>query len=113
MNVFNMYRGDDKIYELEVTDKQTGNAVDITGTTIKLTLRETPTDSIFLQKSNGPGEHSDPSNGKTEFAIDAADTSSLSNEKHTYVFDVEITKTDTKVETLLIGKFIIIPEVTY
>ena len=110
MNVFTMHRGDDKLYELTVTDKQTGNPVDITGTTTVLTMRGSYTASIFLQKTF---TNTDPTNGKAEVAIDAADTSSLQNVQYTYVFDVQITKTSGKDETLLSGKFIILPEVTY
>ena len=112
MTVFKMYRGDDKIYELTVTDKQTGNPVSIVGCTIKMTWKENIEDeTYFLQKSNGPGEHSDPTNGKTEFTIDAADTSAL-KERTEFYFDVQITKTTTKVETLLKGSFVVLMDVT-
>ena len=109
MLVYQMHRGDDKKYELEVTDKRTGAAVNITGATIKLTLRETYTGGIFIQKdftvTDGP-------NGKAEVVIDAADTSGLDNEKHEYLFDVQIT-ISAKDETLCTGKFIILPDITY
>ena len=112
MIVLTMHRGDDKIYELTVTNKQTGNAVDITGCTITWTWKEEKEDaSYFLQKSNGPGEHSDPMNGKTEFTIDAADTASLTA-KMTYFWDVEITKTTLKKETLCLGKIRVLLDVT-
>lgn len=110
-----MYRGDDKIYELTVTDKQTGNPVDITGCTITMTLREDWDEAIFLQKTNGAGVTlTDPTNGIAEITIDAADTSGLDvSTQHEYVFDVYILKTTGKGETLLTGKFIVLQEATY
>jgi len=87
MIVFPMHRGDDKIYELSVIDKQTGAAVDITGCTIKMTWKEKKTDeTYFLQKTF---TITDAVNGKAEVTIDAADTSQLT-EKKEFFFDVEM-----------------------
>jgi len=109
MNVFYMFRGDDKIYELTVVDKQTESPVDITGCTIKMTWKEKKTDeTYFLQKTF---TLTDPANGKAEVTIDAADTSQLTERKE-FFFDVEITKADGKKETLLEGKFIVLLDVT-
>ena len=110
MIVFSFHRGDDKIYEITVKDKVTEIPVDITGCTLTMTLRKTWTDVVFIQKTF---TLTDPVNGKAEVAIDAADTSGLTNEKQEYLFDVEILKTTGKKETLLSGKFSILPEVTY
>lgn len=115
MNIFTMHRGDDKIYELIVTNKQTGLPVDITGCEpptgwIKLTVRETPISAIFVQKTFAL---TDPTNGKAEVAIDASDTSGLTNTRHEYCWDVEILKTTGKKETLCSGKLIVEAEVTY
>lgn len=109
MTVFKMFRGDDKIYELTVTDKQTGNPVNITDCTIKMTWKENIEDeAYFLQKTADP---TDPENGKAEFTIDAADTSSLKKRTEFY-FDVQITKTTGKIETLLRGSFVVMMDVT-
>ena len=109
--ILSMERGDDKTYELEVTEKKSPcNPADITGCTIKLTIRPTWQGAIFLQKTF---TLTAPLIGEAEVEIVAADTSGLTNERHEYVWDVEITKTDTKMETLCKGKFIIEPEVTY
>lgn len=105
-----MRRGDDKRFELTVTDKQTGNAVDITGCTIALTLRETLTGAVFHSYDF---TLTDPTNGLAEVTIPSADTASLTNTKHEYYFDVQITKTDAALETLIFGEFIVLPDVTY
>ena len=110
MIVFNFHRGDDKVYEITVKDKVSEIPIDITGCTLKMTLRKTYSDAIFIQKTF---VLTDPTNGKAEVAIDAADTASLPNVKAEYLFDVEILKTTAKKETLLFGKFTILPEVTY
>lgn len=109
MSVFKMFRGDDKIYELTVIDKQTGNPVDITDCIIKMTWKENIEDiTYFLQKTATP---TDPMNGKAEFTIDSADTSSL-KERTEFYFDVQITKTTGKVETLIKGSFVVEMDVT-
>jgi len=96
-----MYRGDDKNYELKVTDKQTGNAVDITGCIITWTWKEKITDTVpFLQKDFTP---TDPTNGVAEVEIIATDTNSLTA-KSTFIWDIYILKTTGKGETLLKGK---------
>jgi len=108
MIVNEIYRGDDKIYELTVKDKQTGLVVDITGCTITMTWREHPDGSIFLQRNF---TLTDPTNGVAEIEILAADTQSLT-EKKEFFFDVYILKPTGKGETLLKGKFIVELDVT-
>ena len=109
MIIFTMHRGDDKLYEITVTDKQTGNPVSINGCTLKMTWKARKTDEeYFLQKTATP---TDPGNGKAEFTIDSADTSALTTEME-YFFDVEIEKTTGKRETLLEGKFIVKLDIT-
>jgi hypothetical protein len=108
-----LYRGNDKIWVLNVTDKSTGDPVDITGCTLTFTVRAVLNGDIFLQKTVGSGvELTDPENGVAEITVDAADTSGLANQSFEYVFDVEITKTDATKETLCVGKFLVFPTVT-
>jgi len=112
MIVFNMHRGDDKVYELAVTNKVTGAVVDITGCTLTMTWKEALDEAAVLTKTNGAGiTLTDPTNGKAEIAIDAADTSGFT-EKRTFFFDVYILKTTGKGETLVKGKFIVDLDVT-
>lgn len=109
MNIINLYRGDDKVYELTVTNRVTGAIIDITNCTIKWTWKVAKTDAAyFLQKT---ANLTDPSNGKAEFTIDAADTSSLTAQQ-VYCWDVEVTKTTAKKETLCTGKVIVHLDVT-
>jgi len=109
MIIETMFRGDDAIYELAVTDKVTKAAVDITNCTILLTWKESLRDSSpVLQKTF---LIIDPSGGIAEVTIDSADTSSLTERKE-YFFDIEITKQDLKKETLIKGKWIIELDVT-
>lgn len=109
MIVKRMHRGDDKVYELTVTDRKTGAIVNITGSTIKMTWKASKDDATnFLQKTF---TLTDPANGVAEVAIDAADTVSLT-EKTEFYFDVQITKSSGKIETLLEGKFTVLVDVT-
>jgi len=109
----NMDRGDDKIYELTVTDKQTGEPVIISGCILTMTWKEDVNqDSADLTKTNGAGiELTDPVNGLAEITIDAADTSGFT-EKKEFFFDVFILKTTGKGETLVKGKFVVHLDVT-
>ena len=104
MNIFTMYRGDDKLYELTVKDKETGVVVDITGCTIILYWYSKGTDIVEKQWSF---VLTDPTNGLAEVSIAAADTSGLTYARHEFEFKVKITKADLKVETLVSGKFIV------
>jgi len=106
-----MRRGDDKVYEIVITDKVTKEPVDITGCTLTITWRLTPKSVVFLTKTF---TLTDPTNGKATFAIDAIDTSGLdAKREHQYVYDVQVTKTTGKNETVVYGIFTVKPDVTY
>jgi hypothetical protein len=50
-----------------------GNPVDITFDTVRLTVRDYKGGTVKIQKTNGPGEHTLASEGKTTFSIEPAD----------------------------------------
>ena len=109
--VISMVRGDDEVWTLNVTEKTSPyGAVDITGCVVLFTVKDKYDGTVIMQKTLAL---STPLTGKAELTIDAADTASLANEKQTYVFDIQVTKSaGSKRETLLKGKFIVLPEVT-
>jgi hypothetical protein len=65
--------GTDNELEVSITDGD-GKAIAINNDTITFTVKDEPGGTTVIAKSNGPGSHSDPANGKTVFAIAAADT---------------------------------------
>ena len=111
MQVFTMFRGDDRSYEITVLDKDTGTPVNITGCVLVMTWKEKITDTnYFLQKEFGL---TDPQQGKAIVDIDAADTSGLATERKQFFFDVELTNISTgRKQTLISGKIVVEPDVT-
>src|SRR3990170_1110030 len=99
-------RGNDKTWEITVKNKITGATVDITGCTLTMTVRSNINSAIFWQDDF---TLTTPLLGVAEIEIPAAITEALANASYEYVYDVEIVKTDTKKETLVVGKFIILP----
>jgi predicted secreted protein len=65
--------GTDNELEVTITDGD-GKAIAINNDTITLTVKDAVGGTTVIAKSNGPGAHSDPGNGKTVFVIAAADT---------------------------------------
>lgn len=109
-------RGDDKVWILTVTRKDTGAVVDITDCDIVFTVRDAPNGTVLFQKTSDPASGivlTTPLSGEAEITVDATDTDSLTNEEHKYFFDVEITKTTGKVETVTKGKLTVYPDITY
>lgn len=58
----------DTTFEFILTDGEC-KPVNITNDTVKLTVKDEPGGVVKLQKTNAPGEHSTPANGKTQFEI--------------------------------------------
>lgn len=109
-------RGDDKVWILTVTRKDTGAVVDITDCDLVFTVRDNPNGTLLFQKTSDPASGivlTDPTNGVAEITVDYDDTDGLTNEKAEYVYDVEITKSTGKIETVCKGKLTILPDVTY
>ena len=89
--IISMFKGDTKT--IEVTAKnQDGIAVDITGASIKFTVKTNATDTdaqAKFQKTTTLGiTITDATNGKFEIAISPSDTSGLSAGE--FVFDIQL-----------------------
>ncbi|MHC4867836.1 MAG: hypothetical protein ACYTEX_27510, partial [Planctomycetota bacterium] len=65
--------GTDNELEVSLTDGD-GRAIAINNDTVTWTVKDAVGGTTVIAKSNGPGGHSDPANGKTVFVIAAADT---------------------------------------
>ena len=57
----------DNQIEFVLTDN--GSAVDLTNDTVTLVMKTNYGGTLKINKSNGPGGHSDPTNGKTRFLL--------------------------------------------
>lgn len=66
-------RGEAVMLTITVTDASTGNPKDITNDTVQLVV-DYPMGTQLFKLENGPTEHSDPSNGVTQFQITHAHT---------------------------------------
>jgi len=104
-----MHRGDDKSYEITVLNRATLAVEDISGCVILMTWKtHRGAEANFLQKT---ASLTDPTNGVAQFDIAAADTNSLKAAQIFY-FDIQITKTDAKIETLYEGTIEIKVDIT-
>lgn len=104
-----MYRGDDKTINLTFT--QDGSALDISGSTVTLTLKNSTRDSdvdAVLQKT--VTSHSDPTNGITAVSITHDESDGLVPADYTY--DIQIQLADDSVSTVVKGTFSVLADVT-
>jgi len=87
-----------------------GVAVDITGFAFKLTVNseKTPTDQVNEQFSI-IGVLTDASNGKVSFAPSITDTDITPG---TYFYDIEQTDGAGSISTLIVGKVLIVQDIT-
>jgi hypothetical protein len=101
-NEVRMTRGDTAIFDLEITDPA-GEPYELQdGDVVRFTIRKTPgSGDIFVSKTGG-----------IEIIIDPADTAKIPFGR--YCYDVELTKADGTVDTIIPPtKFEICEEVTY
>ena len=100
-------RGDTLELEFLIEDEN-GTAFDLTGCTIKFTIRKDYDDpDIIFQNEIVPEE---PESGYIKVVVDSSVTKDLSG---VYVFDIEITTADNKVITPVVGKIKFIKDVTW
>ena len=112
-----IYRGDDANITFTMTSATTGLPVDITLDTIFFTVKTTPNataagtldTTAIIQKINGPGDHSDPTEGKTMFTITHGDTAIT---PAVYYYDVQWVTAANIVTTFTVDIFQITGEVT-
>ena len=115
-NKITIFRGDDATFTFTINDSD-GDPVDITDDTIFFTVKTvvntTAAGSLdstaVIQKINGPGDHSDPTIGKTTFSLTHADTAILPK---IYYYDVQWVTAADIVTTFVVAIFEITGEVT-
>lgn len=106
-------RGTDNPIEVVLTDGD-GKAVDLTPDTATMTVRKSLAGNLVFQKSNGPGSHIDPVNGRTLFEIEKTDIDDEASETlvEYWVYEIRrITGTDDE-RVHLAGAFVVEPTVT-
>lgn len=103
--------GTDNELEVTITDGD-GRAIAINNDTITFTVKDAVGGTTVIAKSNGPGSHSDPGNGKTVFAIDAADTALAPATSTTY-WTHEVRRITAALDELvhIQGEFIVRPTI--
>ena len=78
----------DTEFEFTLTDGY-DNPVDITTDTVVLTIRDYLGGTTKLQKTNAPGSHEIPTDGKTRFSITNSDiTDTLTDAQTVWVYEV-------------------------
>jgi hypothetical protein len=89
-----------------------GEPVDLTADTVKLTARDYKGGSLKLQKVNGPGEHEDPTNGKTAFKIEPGDIVDTQTEDTFYwIYEIRRIQASGDEAVHIEGPFIVEPAV--
>jgi hypothetical protein len=115
-NKIKVYRGDDVSLTFTVKDEN-GDAVDITNDTIFFTVKAAKNATAagsadltaIIKKDNGPGEHSDPTNGRTAFSLSHAETAVTPG---LYYYDIQWVTASNEVTTFTVDEFEVLKEVT-
>ena len=107
-----VYKGDSKDYVITVKNSA-GTAINITGYTFYMTVKENATDTD-AKIAKTVTSHTTPASGITTISLTAAETDALSVSDQTqkYVYDVRMKDTNGKVTTILNGSFIVKQPVT-
>lgn len=105
-----LYRGNTRPYALTFTDED-GEPIIITDWKLYFTLKK------YAWKLDADAsvvkdiiEHTDPTNGKTQFVLTESDTKDLRS--GVYVFDIQIKKADDAIVTLLSGTLELLTRIT-
>lgn len=105
------YLGDTRVINMTFTD-ESDTAIDITGATVYLTIKEKPTDpdseAIVAKQVTS---HSDAPNGVTLVSVDPADTRDAKAGK--FYYDIQLKEASGKVTTINIGRWELIQDVTH
>ena len=105
-----MYRGDSYPITLALTDKTSGNPIDLTGCTLLLTvdsLEEPPDDTTALFDIPGVLD-ADPTTGKVTFTPTSTDTGTPGS----YFYDVQLTDGDGNIRTVVKSTFTVSQDIT-
>jgi hypothetical protein len=109
-------RGNTLKFTIRIT--QNGNPVSLTGGTLKLTAKWHPKDSqaasVFTCTSSPPDGivFTNPSQGEAQITISATKTASLPPYRVPLNYDVEFVNSAGEVYTVLLGKILVIPDIT-
>lgn len=101
---FSAYKSDTKQVKVTFTDADTGAALDITNGSAVLRLLLDGT--VEVTKTNGTGQHSDPTNGETVFTLSALD---LTRSPGVHTWDATLTLNGA-IRTAVAGCFTILPK---
>jgi len=102
-----VYKGDSPNIVLTVKNSSTGVAIDITGYTFYMMVKESPDDADGDAKINKiVTSHSDPTNGVTTISLSTEDTAqTVSSSTQKYVYDIRMKDTSNNITTLMKGNF--------
>lgn len=101
---FSAYKSDTKQVEVSFTDADTGAVLDITTGTAVFVLSLDGT--ALVTKTNAPGQHSSPAQGKTVFNLSSLD---LTRSEGVHTWDATLTLNGA-VRTAVAGCFTILPK---
>lgn len=105
--IIKIFRGDTQTID-GVVRNQDGDTIDITGATVRMSVKKLPTDSAFVLTRTAV--LTDAQNGGFSIRLTSNDTNLPARE---YVFDVELTFTSpSRVHTLAKGTLIIMSDIT-
>ena len=103
----------DSVLTFVLTDGE-GNTVDLTIDTVEFTVKDTHDGTVKIDYKNEPGEHLDPTNGRTQIEILKADISSVAvpaDESQSWKYEVRRIDDDDKEALHIEGDFIVEPTV--
>lgn len=106
-------QGTDNAIEFQLTDND-GNPVDLTNDNVKFTARDEFGGTVTIAtKTNSPGQHLDPANGKTIFVLTKTDLETLTPDSQTtWKYEVRRVFAATNYEVIYIhGNLILEPSV--
>lgn len=109
MTKLTVFRGDDKVWNLNFTDAD-GVAYDITSATVFFTVKTNKTDadaSALISKD--VTSHSSPTDGETMITLTNSDTDIAVG---TYYFDIQLVESGGTVTTCVEGQFVVKQDIT-
>ncbi|NIQ91000.1 MAG: hypothetical protein GWM98_04620 [Nitrospinaceae bacterium] len=104
-------RGNYTPFEFHILD-ESGDPVNISADAVRLRIWDEPGGTLKIEKENGPGEHLDPTNGRTKIYIEADDISDPQGSDRLYwVYEVRrlIGESETETKVHISGQFIVEP----
>lgn len=106
--IINQYTGTTKTINITVKDAD-GVAVDLTGGTIYLTLKNAIDDAVPVIQKNVT-VHTDPTAGVSQIVVDPADTAD--KDSVTYLFDIMFKDSAGAISSLIFGDWILHESIT-